>query len=70
MVGNKLLTLLTNTGANLNLTDMDTYCKFFRPEVLRTGISYFGRTDQEGKKIGWCDGFRALYAIIKYNLFR
>lgn len=34
------------------------------------GITYHGRTYEEGKKIGWRDGFRALYCIIKYNLFR
>ncbi|WP_404420869.1 glycosyltransferase family 2 protein [Nibricoccus sp. IMCC34717] len=38
--------------------------------VYEVGISYYGRTYSEGKKIGWKDGFRALYAIIKYNLFR
>ncbi|HKK38501.1 MAG TPA: glycosyltransferase family 2 protein [Cryomorphaceae bacterium] len=34
------------------------------------GISYYGRTFEEGKKIGWKDGFRAIYCILKYNLFR
>ena len=38
--------------------------------IYEVGISYYGRTYNEGKKIGWKDGFRALYAIIKYNLFR
>jgi hypothetical protein len=38
--------------------------------VYEVGISYYGRTYAEGKKIGWKDGFRALYAIIKYNFFR
>lgn len=38
--------------------------------VYEVGISYYGRTYQEGKKIGWRDGFRALYAILKYNLLR
>lgn len=33
------------------------------------GISYYGRTFEEGKKIGWKDGFRAIYCILKYNLF-
>jgi len=37
--------------------------------IYEVGISYSGRTYQEGKKIGWRDGFRAVYAIIKYNLF-
>lgn len=34
------------------------------------GISYYGRTFEEGKKIGWKDGFRAIYCIFKYNIFR
>lgn len=38
--------------------------------IYEVGISYYGRTYKEGKKIGWRDGFRALYAIVKYNLFR
>lgn len=37
--------------------------------VFEVGISYYGRTYAEGKKIGWRDGFRAIYAILKYNLF-
>ena len=38
--------------------------------IYEVGISYYGRTYEEGKKIGWKDGFRAIYCIIKYNLFR
>src|SRR3954470_18616831 len=38
--------------------------------IFEVGISYNGRTYEEGKKIGWRDGLRAVYAIIKYNLFR
>jgi glycosyltransferase involved in cell wall biosynthesis len=38
--------------------------------VYEVGISYYGRTYAEGKKIGYKDGFRAIYCIIKYNLFR
>ena len=37
--------------------------------IYEVGISYFGRTYEEGKKIGWKDGFRAIYCILKYNLF-
>ncbi len=99
MVGNRILTLLSNMGTNLNLTDMETCYKVFRREILaqikleenrfgfepeitakvaalkgcriyEVGISYYGRTYAEGKKIGWRDGFRAIYAIVKYNLFR
>jgi glycosyltransferase involved in cell wall biosynthesis len=98
MVANKFLTLLSNMGTNINLTDMETCYKVFRREILQkitieenrfgfepeitakvakldcviyeVGISYYGRTYKEGKKIGWRDGFQALYAIIKYNVFR
>ncbi len=38
--------------------------------IYEVGISYYGRTYAEGKKIGWRDGFRAFYAIVKYNVFR
>ncbi len=38
--------------------------------IYEVGISYYGRTYQEGKKIGWKDGFRAIYCILKYGLFR
>lgn len=37
--------------------------------VYEVGISYYGRTYEEGKKIGWKDGVRAIYCIIKYNVF-
>ena len=37
--------------------------------IYEVGISYYGRTYEEGKKIGWKDGFRALYSMIKYNIF-
>jgi glycosyltransferase involved in cell wall biosynthesis len=36
--------------------------------VYEVGVSYYGRTYAEGKKIAWKDGFRAIYAILKYNL--
>lgn len=35
--------------------------------IYEVGISYYGRTYAEGKKINWKDGFRAIYCIIKYN---
>ena len=97
MVGNRLLTLLSNMSTNLNLTDMETCYKMMRREVLESidlredrfgiepeitakiakgrwrvyevGISYYGRTYEEGKKIGWKDGVRAIYAIARYNFF-
>lgn len=97
-VGNKFLTLLSNSVTNLNLTDMETCYKAFRTDVIQdldlkedrfgfepevtaklsrveglrifeVGISYNGRTYNEGKKIGWRDGFRAIYVILKYGLF-
>jgi glycosyltransferase involved in cell wall biosynthesis len=38
--------------------------------IYEVGISYYGRTYAEGKKINWKDGFRAIYCIIRYNLFQ
>ena len=98
MIGNKLLTLLSNVFTNINLTDMETGYKVFRKDVIdkiqieedgfgfepeitakvsrmgyrfyEVGISYYGRTYAEGKKIGWKDGVYAVYAILKYNIFR
>ena len=97
MVGNQLLTLLSNMFTNLNLTDMETCYKMFRREVIQgiriqenrfgfepeitakiarrnlriyeIGVGYAGRTYDEGKKIGWRDGVRALWCILKYNVF-
>tara|TARA_R110001592_G_scaffold43005_3_gene139621 strand:+ start:34386 stop:35093 length:708 start_codon:yes stop_codon:yes gene_type:complete len=39
-----------------------------RIRIYEVGISYYGRTFEEGKKINWKDGFRAIYCVIKYNL--
>ncbi len=41
-----------------------------RIRIYEVGISYYGRTYEEGKKIGWKDGVRAIYCILKYGLFR
>lgn len=38
--------------------------------IYEVGISYYGRTYEEGKKIGWKDGLRALYCILKYGMFK
>jgi glycosyltransferase involved in cell wall biosynthesis len=38
--------------------------------IYEVGISYYGRTYEEGKKIGWKDGFRAMYCIVKYGFFK
>lgn len=97
MVGNKILTAISNMFTNINLTDIETCYKAFKREILQSikieenrfgfepeitvkvakkkvriyevGISYYGRTYAEGKKIGWKDGFRAIYCIFKYSLF-
>lgn len=39
-------------------------------KIYEVGISYYGRSYEEGKKIGWKDGFRAIYCILKYNLLK
>ena len=39
------------------------------PRIYEVGIGYDGRTYEEGKKITWKDGFRAIYCIIRYNIF-
>jgi glycosyltransferase involved in cell wall biosynthesis len=95
-VGNKFLTLLSNSFTNINLSDMETCYKVFRREVIQSiaieenrfgfepeitvklakrrlriyevGISYSGRTYEEGKKIGWKDGVRALWCLLKYSI--
>jgi glycosyltransferase involved in cell wall biosynthesis len=97
MVGNHVITLLSNMFTNLNLTDVETCYKAFRAPVVKNlelheegfgleieitakiakarcriyevGISYSGRTYAEGKKVNWKDGMRAIYAIVRYNLF-
>ena len=47
----------------------DDPARLDRVRIYEVGISYYGRTYEEGKKIGWRDGFRAIYCILKYNLF-
>jgi glycosyltransferase involved in cell wall biosynthesis len=43
--------------------------KIPKVRIYEVGISYYGRTYEEGKKINWKDGFRAIYCILRYNLF-
>ena len=43
--------------------------RFTGIRIYEVGISYYGRTYTEGKKISWKDGFRAIYCIVKYNIF-
>ena len=68
----------TKTIQSLNLTEKrfgfepEVTAKISRIKDIRiyeVGISYYGRSYEEGKKIGWKDGFRAIYAIVKYNVF-
>ena len=40
-----------------------------RIRIYEVGISYYGRTYEDGKKIGWKDGVRAIYCILKYGMF-
>ena len=95
MLGNKLLTLLTNVLYNAILSDMETCHKVFRADVnkgirlrsrrfefepeitakvLKRGyrifevpISYYGREYDEGKKITWREGPKAIWTLIKYR---
>lgn len=95
-VANFLLTLLSNSLTNINLTDVETCYKVFRREVIQAipieedrfgfepeitvkiakrrlriyevGITYWGRTYEEGKKIRWKDGVRALWCLLKYSI--
>ncbi len=88
LIGNKLLTILSNMFTNITLTDMETCYKAFKREIIQSitieenrfgfepeitakvarmncriyevGISYYGRTYEDGKKIGWKDGISAL----------
>ena len=39
-------------------------------KIYEVGISYYGRTYEEGKKINWQDGIRAIYCILRYNIFK
>ena len=44
-------------------------CRIPGIRIYEIGISYYGRTYKEGKKVNWKDGFRAIWCIIKYNVF-
>ena len=96
LVGNRLLTLLTNVLFNTTLSDMETGYKAIRTDVLRAldlrqddfriepeltakvclqklrvyeiPIAYYGRTYDEGKKITWRDGFKALRVLVALRL--
>ena len=96
LVGNRLLSLLTNALYNTTLSDMETGYKAFRADVLRSldlrqddfsiepeitakvckrglriyqlPISYYGRTYEEGKKITWRDGFKAIWVLLRIRV--
>jgi len=44
-------------------------CRIRHVRIYEVGISYYGRTYREGKKVNWRDGFRAIWCILKYNIF-
>lgn len=97
LLGNKVITTLTNLLCNTTFTDIEVCYKMFRCEVLReltltcndfgfeveftvkmsrsrrkwrlyeAGISYYGRTYEEGKKINWRDGLKALWYIFRFR---
>jgi glycosyltransferase involved in cell wall biosynthesis len=95
MLGNKVLTLVTNVLYNAILSDMETCYKVFRADVVRdiplrsrrfefepeitakilkrghrifeVPISYYGREYDEGKKITWREGPKAMWTLIKYR---
>ncbi len=54
-------------GFEPEVTSKISRIKYIR--IYEVGISYYGRTYEEGKKISWKDGFRAIYCILKYNVF-
>jgi len=94
LLGNRVITLLSNMLTNLSFTDIETCYKAFRCELLKSipirsnrfgfepeitakisrrkchiyevGISYKGRTYEEGKKITWRDAFPAIFTILKF----
>ncbi len=45
-------------------------CRIPKIRIYEVGISYYGRTYDEGKKINWKDGMKAIYCVFRYNLFR
>jgi glycosyltransferase involved in cell wall biosynthesis len=96
LVGNRVLSLLTNVLYNTTISDMETGYKAFRMEVLRSldlrsddfgiepeitakvckrklriyelPVAYYGRTYQEGKKVTWRDGFKAIRVLLEVRL--
>ena len=50
-------------------SEITAYISKMDLRIYEVGISYYGRTFVECKKIGWKDGFRVIYFILKYNFF-
>lgn len=46
------------------------FARISKIRIYEVGISYYGRTYEEGKKINWKDGFHAIYCVLKYGLFK
>lgn len=65
---NKILPHLSADRFNIE-PDITTQIAKAKLRVYEVGISYYGRTYEDGKKIGWKDGVSAIWAIIKFNLF-
>ncbi|HZO62313.1 MAG TPA: glycosyltransferase family 2 protein [Gaiellaceae bacterium] len=96
LAGNRFLSLLTNVLYNTTLSDMESGCKAFRTDILRSldlhhddfaiepeitakvckrklriyevPIAYYGRTYEEGKKITWRDGFKAVRVLVEERM--
>jgi glycosyltransferase involved in cell wall biosynthesis len=73
-MGNRVLTLLSNVCTNLNLTDMESGYKLFTREVVQRVTIQEDRfgfepeiVAEDGKKVTWRDGVRALWCIVKYS---
>lgn len=64
----KILSKLTSNRFNIE-PEITARVSKARLRIYEVGISYYGRTYEEGKKIGVRDGFSALWAIVKFNLF-
>ena len=58
-----------NPGSKLSMAVTAKISKVPKIRIYEVGISYYGRTYEEGKKIGWKDAFRAMWCIFKYNVF-
>src|SRR6266478_4165508 len=70
-LANRFLTMLSNVLTNLNMTDIEITAKVAKLDAIiyEVPISYYGRTYEEGKKIGFWDGVFALWYILRFNLF-